>query len=410
MPVRILHCGESIESYNICLEQQLVGFTKRVGQPGDLVYIAVRQDGRPVCGARGKLHALTDERPWPDSDVYPQCFSLIDVEYCAPFDIRFLEQIGGRHWVLKYVQSSKAITEPEAVHLLDSRFSEHKQEQMQLLDVADLAIDADLSDSSVVEADLPGEDPDNRVQIIGTYSTVKFKDEKDPMKGLEPLVNRHFYRLFEAFDETHSLLIPENRMFVTSAPTGSKKTQRFRTIPDALLINYTKEKSVPLQINLIEYECFGLSKSGSTQKFKYLNEHMIPQLIRFASTFSVVTITEIRQKTIKTWVDKVIAFIQSNEFALQRITSWLQEIDPSMKEHSLLRNMDKQLTQAFRSRIQIMLVIDELSAEQRKMIKSVIESFLLENEKSISFLSYIVQLHQRMSGANDNEYVLSVQT
>ena len=61
-------------------------------------------------------------------------------------------------------------------------------------------------------------------------------------------------------------------------------------IPDAVLVSFDKnDKKSCIKINIIEYECYGKEKSTSTKKFDYLNSHIIPQLIKFASTFSIVT-------------------------------------------------------------------------------------------------------------------------
>lgn len=80
-----------------------------------------------------------------------------------------------------------------------------------------------------------------------------------------------------------------------------------KCIPDALLITYDKDSTnTPLRINLIEYECYGEGKYRTTQKLNYLNGTVIPQLIRFASTFSIITDYKIREKTINEWIEKII--------------------------------------------------------------------------------------------------------
>jgi hypothetical protein len=57
-----------------------------------------------------------------------------------------------------------------------------------------------------------------------------------------------------------------------------------------------------------------------------------------------------------------------------------------------------------------MLIIDDLSAEQKDTINNVIRAFRLENGESINFLAYVVRLEQKINVTDANaEYALSVQ-
>jgi len=125
--IRILHCGESLENYYICLDQNIAGFTKRVADEGDFIYFAVKVDGISWCGARGIAKYKTDERPWPDHERYVQAFNMTDMEYCEPFDISELKQVN-KAWHLKYLQGSKPIKDQEAIKILENRFEENKQD------------------------------------------------------------------------------------------------------------------------------------------------------------------------------------------------------------------------------------------------------------------------------------------
>lgn len=42
MAIRILHCGSSIENYELCIKEKVAGFIARSAEQGDLVYLAVR--------------------------------------------------------------------------------------------------------------------------------------------------------------------------------------------------------------------------------------------------------------------------------------------------------------------------------------------------------------------------------
>jgi hypothetical protein len=126
MSTRILHCSTSIENYNICIEQKVAGFSNRGPQPNDLVYLAVKVGKKTLCGARFRLNAPTDFKPWPDGEKYVHSLRIKDIEYCQPFDISILSQAGGKHWAMKYMQASKPISDQAARQLLDEEFSKNK--------------------------------------------------------------------------------------------------------------------------------------------------------------------------------------------------------------------------------------------------------------------------------------------
>lgn len=126
MSIRILHCSTSVENYNICVEQQVAGFSHRGPQPNDLIYLVVKVGKKTLCGARFKLDKLTDLKPWPDGDRYKHTLSLKELEYCQPFDISILSQAGGKSWSIKYIQGSKPISNQLACDLLNQEFVNNK--------------------------------------------------------------------------------------------------------------------------------------------------------------------------------------------------------------------------------------------------------------------------------------------
>lgn len=415
MSTRILHCGNSIENFNLCLDNQTIGFTRRGPEAGDLIYVVVRSKKKILCGLRGKIADQTDFKPWPDSENYAVSFTLEDVEFSKPFDIKFLVDIGGPHWSLKYLQGSKPIKDTEAVMLLDQKFKSNAAGKPQFLQEPDKKTKAiesiqDIPDS--LNLNLSGDIPEEKISVMGTFQTIKFKNETDSFRGLEPLVNDNFHLLFPSYNPHKSILIPENRLFISAGTEarGDNPIRGIRSIPDALLIVYNKKFKWPLQINLIEYECFGESKVRSQDKSNYLNGQIIPQLMKFASSFSIVTDKQIREQTIKQWVDKIINFIYADEALQEKITSWIREIQPDLSDQLIGREIDKILAQAFKASLKIILVIDDLSAEQKDTISNVIKAFKLENGESIQFLAYIVRLEQKISITEvQNEYALSVQ-
>ncbi|MBX0334909.1 hypothetical protein K3G39_16855 [Pontibacter sp. HSC-14F20] len=128
MSTRILHCSTSVENYNICIQQNVAGFSHKGPQQNDLIYLAVKVGKKTLCGARFKLDQVTNHKPWPDSERYVHTLSVKEVEFCYPFDIGILSEAGGKHWSIKYVQSSKPITDQAARDLLDREFQTNKTE------------------------------------------------------------------------------------------------------------------------------------------------------------------------------------------------------------------------------------------------------------------------------------------
>ncbi len=186
--------------------------------------------------------------------------------------------------------------------------------------------------------------------------------------------------------------------------------QGIRTIPDGLLFVFNKNSKKPFQINLIEYECYGEKKTRATDKSNYLNSTIIPQLMRFASAFSIITEEATRRHTIEDWVDKIIDYINKDEALYNKVISWIRELNPSIKERSIEREIEKLLIDAFKNNLRVLLIIDELSTEQKNTIKNVINSFKLECGDNIEFVGYVVRLVQSISITNkEAEYALTVQ-
>lgn len=417
MATRILHCGKSIENFNTCMKHEVAGFLRRGPEIGDLIYLVVSHNKKVLCGMRGKLAETTDDKPWEDSENYVIAFSLEDIEYASHFDIKFLSKIGGKYWNLKYLQGAKRITDELALTELDNAFQKNKIQAPKYLE-ADRKHDADtLAD---IEDDILDENlsealqavPEAKVSIMGTFQTVKFKNETDELRGLEPLVNDNFYSLFPAYEIGRTLLIPENRLFMSSGieARGEQVMKGIKSIPDGLLILFNKKSKNPIQINLIEYECFGEGKTRSQDKSNFLNGQIIPQLMKFASSFSIVTDKQIREQTIKNWVDKIIDYVYANQELQNKVTRWIKEIKPEISDQLIGREIDKVLSEAFRTNLKIILIIDDLSAEQKNTITNVVKAFKLENGESINFLSYVVRLEQKIIlTESEAEFALSVQ-
>lgn len=428
---RILHCGKLIDNYNICINNKVAGFSQRFryGGKGDTVYLSVKIGKRSLCGARAVLDDFTDNKPWNDADKYIQCFKLKDIEFCNPFDISILKNVGGNAWGIKYLIGSKSIKEESAIELLKNEFNKNITDKFYIFtDESKTNIEVEteedediIDDEGNVDSDLDGvidtDYEEEKLDILGTFQTVKFKNETDPIRGLEPLVTEYFYMLFQCFKESNSILISNNRLFSTVGikNDNNENISGIKGIPDALLITYDKDSiNTPLRINLIEYECYGESKFRTTQKFNYLNGTIIPQLIRFASTFSVVTDYKIREKTIEEWINKIIDYIDKDEALVNKIDNWMKELNPGIKQRNITSQLEKELKKSFQSNVKIILIIDELTVEQKETITNVINSFKLNNtvskDNSIAFSSYVVRLEQKVGLNNQEEnFALSFQ-
>ncbi|NOS83740.1 MAG: hypothetical protein HOP31_01260 [Ignavibacteria bacterium] len=415
MATRILHCGNSIINYDICIEQKIAGFTTGGPSSGDLIYLVVKVKKKSLCGARFVLDEITDYKPWPDSERYFLSFTVKNIEYCEPFDVSILAGPGGPHWGPKYMQSSKPIKEADAVELLENTFRQkHVEHFHRFEDVenqTEIKEDERVSEEITEFTNAIKENPELEVKIMGTFQTINFTNEMDVIRGLEKLVNDNFHSLFQQFPENRSILIPENRLFMTQ---GIKNEDIYvsgiRGIPDALLIIFTKSLSNPLQINLIEYECYGETRTRASEKSNYLNTQIIPQLMRFASVFSIITDQNTRETTIKKWIEKILIYINKDSKLEAKLTEWIRELNPKIKEKSIDREIEKLLETSFKTNLRIMLIIDELTTEQKVTIKNVINSFKLGNDSSIGFEGYVIKLIQKLK-INEMlaEYALTVQ-
>lgn len=428
MAHRILHCGKSLENHQLCIQHQVVGFISRGASTDDVVYLALKIGKTTYCGVRGILGEVTDIRPWPDGDAYVHCLEFKNIEFCQPFAIKILSEIGGKYWSLKYLQSAKTIGDEAARQLLDKTFESNRINNLDALLIyseilgteetltqednsSDNSDTNDDSEDEITDEAL-SEVPEAAINIMGTFQTISFYNETDKVRGLEKLVNENFYSLFSRYPESKTLLISDNRMFMTEGTRTEEKEliTGIRTIPDALLIIYREGSSNPFQINLIEYECYGEQKTGALEKSTYFNGHIIPQLMKFASSFSVVTDRQIREKTAKKWTSKIIDCVYDDPIAQEKMNLWMRRIHPGLREQRVALEIQEALLQAFRTSLQVMLIIDELSAEQKSTISNVVKAFKLENGVSINFIGYIVRLEQKIRMVDGNaEYALSVQ-
>ena len=130
MNTRILHCGENLENYYLCIEKEVAGFSQLTPAPGDQIYLAIKVKGYSYIGARGIIGESTNIRPWQNSQNYKFTFTLTNIEYCKPFNIQSLSEFGGPYLAAKYLQASKPIKDEEAVEYLIEQFEKNRIQEL----------------------------------------------------------------------------------------------------------------------------------------------------------------------------------------------------------------------------------------------------------------------------------------
>lgn len=431
MSVRIFSCGDNLENFKICLKEKVIGFRKMHYDivQGDIVYMAIRMRAPKInyCCARAIISNITDYVPWENPELYVLCYRIENIEFCNPFSLDFLKNTSaGDAWGAIFIRGSLTIKDKDALIMLPENFNNNiscKLYQFKDIDInppkgkrgrKKKEIDTiEVEQNSTKESAYEDEESDDSfVDIMSTFKVVKFKNEKDEKYGLQNLVNNNFYKLFNHITEQNSILISQDRLFSTKGKDG---INGIIGIPDAVLISFDKsDKKSPMKINIIEYECYGEDKSTSTKKFDYLNSHIIPQLIKFASTFSIVTDNQIREDTKNSWIEKIVNYCDPNPLLEQRIYEWLKQLNPNTRESQIFYKFRMELQKAFRNNIRIMLVIDELTGEQRETIKNIINSFKLKDKSNsyyIDFSGYVVRLENLLSYDDNStsKYALSIQ-
>ena len=407
MSVRTLHCSNNVENYNLCLDYNVVGFGHRGPVSGDKIYILVKKGKKTFCGARCELDDVTDNKPWEDADKYVLCYSIKNVEFCNLFDINFLSEIGGKYWSLKYLQGSKSFDEV-ASKRIEEEFEKYKCTERQAVNIENANEEnedvEDFDDKEIEE--ILKEVPDAEIKIMGTFQTINFQNETDKFKGLETLVTKNFFQLFTNYKAERTILISKNRLFRTHQM--DKNVSEISSIPDALLITFDSKNK--LQISMIEYECYGDGKTRSTEKSKYLNSHIIPQLMQFASSFSIITDKSIRDTTINDWIEKIVEYTSENQELSDRVDNWVKEMDPNISTRAIISYFEKKLLVAFESNVHVFLIIDELSYDQKETIKNIITSFKVEKGNKVEFDASVVKLVQKISFVDQEyEYALTAQ-
>ena len=105
-----------------------------------------------------------------------------------------------------------------------------------------------------------------------------------------------------------------------------------------------------------------------------------------------------------------MAYIKMKEkrFLLNKMVVWIKQLSPDIEEMDISAKIMELLRNAFETNIRVLLVIDELSLEQKNTIGNVIKAFKLENG-NIDFTGYVVSLVQRINIKDEAaEYALTV--
>lgn len=408
--IRTLHCSKNIHNYNLCLDNKVVGFTHRGQTEGDIIYLLFKEGKKTYCGARMVIDSITDEKPWENADNYVISYSVKNIEFCNFFDMSFLSSIGGKFWHLKYLQASKAFDETAAAKIEEvfnkNKVSQRLYPQESKVDEEEETVTTNYTEEERQEIEKAV--PDQKINIMGTFQTINFLNESDSFRGLERLVTDNFFDLFPDYKEENTILISKNRLFRTHQM--SELVAGVSSIPDALLITFNdKRQDCPVHVSLVEYECYGESKIKPFQKSNYMNSHIIPQLMAFASSFSIITDQNTRETTIQDWIEKIVQETVTDEHSA-KIDKWVKILNPNINTRMIISFFEKLLKEAFKNAIHVFLIIDELSSDQKETIRNIISSFKLDSGKSIQFDSKIVKLVQKINLINENfEYGLTAQ-
>jgi hypothetical protein len=148
----------------------VAGFTQRTGVRGDIVYFSVKIEGENLCGAKGVVDELTDNKPWGDSERYVQCFKVIKIEYCEPFNLSILKEYGGKSWGAKYLLKSQAIKEKDAIERLKKEFEINKRDSLYNWENNNEEDDNSLNDDEGIPS-LANE----KLEIMGTFQTINLE-------------------------------------------------------------------------------------------------------------------------------------------------------------------------------------------------------------------------------------------
>lgn len=95
---------------------------------------------------------------------------------------------------------------------------------------------------------------------------------------------------------------------------------------------------------------------------------------------------------------------------ISKVSAWIKQLRPELSDQLVGLQIDRVLTEAFQQALQVILIIDDLSDEQKDTITNVVRAFKLESGESIEFIAYTVRLEQRIQISDSSaEYALSVQ-
>lgn len=220
------------------------------------------------------------------------------------------------------------------------------------------------------------------LNIYQGLKNVKFSNETDKISGLESVISNNFYTVMLNFVKDNTILIPKNRFFCT---TGIKNIYDvditgIKGIPDAILLEYFPDnQDIMLKVHMIEYECNNTRNQRVTERLNHLSAHIVPQIIRFALAFTITTDYKIRNANIKSWTNKIIDYISSDEELVSKVTRWIQNLQPETKITNIISNFEKELEKAFIFNLGVTLVTDEITVEEKKIIESVLNSFKMDN-------------------------------
>ena len=188
---KFLNCGKSIQNYFTCMENNVAGFTKRFAKKGDIVYFVVNYEKVSYLTAKGLLGEETDKKPWGDAERYIQSFNVDEITYCKPIALGEFKEYFKKLWAI-YLQSPKSLSNESKVlieiekYINENKIEEyHKFEEInQEFEQMELEVnDNEYIEDIIIEESNEGIINDDKVDIMGTFQTIRFKNETDKSMG-----------------------------------------------------------------------------------------------------------------------------------------------------------------------------------------------------------------------------------
>jgi hypothetical protein len=422
---RISHCAGSLDKYYSTLREKIEGFTNRGPHPGDCIYLVVKKGKVSYCGARFILGEFSDRKPWPYPEKYVQSLNILNVEYCVPFDISILSEIGGKSWAIKYVLGSKIITDQKAIELLNSIFNANVVNDIEPIsgDEQDplfiqtrtmlhhIEGNDQVTNTTEKDSDVVGKGVQKNLQSEESTRETKPKTNQDnETTQVEKSVftgefdQSNIFSVLKNISPENSILLPFNTNKLTGENSKPNLEQRVSKISKKVLIQLDKSKKsgIPELSIIMQYiQDFKGKTSSPSLSFDH---DILPETIHFLEILTNVDTFIQKERFIHDWIDLIMALLDEDEASISKFTDWLRVFQPEIKERSIDRQIQKALHKAFLHKPKITLITDSIENHKISILKAVSGSFNPKNTLEIIDLDIIKR--NRISELDDEHIVV----